>query len=342
MKVTIAIPIYNAAKYVGAALDSIAKQTFVDFECICVDDGSADDSPEIAARFVHSDPRFRLIRQPNAGPAAARNHGIDDSSGEYLIFMDADDVMSPYALETLVALADETQADVVWGQHRRFAETDVFDPGERRTDSKTFSGEKWLEWFDMRFSQEKTGDPFYGIPVLPWNKLIRRSSLGTMRFPTDRDVIGGDDAMFSSMLLPKMSVVAVSASVTYGYRMVGTSLNSIRMPIWLSRYSKAYACVAENLRDRPSALRNYVHSALRPGFIRQAIDAFVLSGRVWSEPESAQELRRSFSRMLDAYSSVANAKLRLWLALGARGWWRVLAFLYRRSSLYRKSRAWPE
>ena len=342
MKVTITIPIYNAEKYLGDALDSIAKQTFSDFECICVDDGSTDGSAEVVGRFAASDPRFRLIRQANAGVAVARNHGIDDSTGEYLLFVDADDVMPPSALETLVSLADATRADVVWGQHRRFAEAEVFSPGECRTDSRTFAGEMWQEWFDERFSQEKPDDPFYGIPVLPWNKLMRRSSLGAMRFPTDREVIGGEDVIFCSIVLPRMSVAAVSAAVTYGYRMVGTSLSSIRTPIWLSRYSRTYACVARNLRDRPKALRNFALSALRPGFLRQALDAFVLSGRVWSEPDSEQELRAAFSRILDAYSGTANAKLRFWLFLGARGMWRLLAFLYRRSSLYRKSRAFPE
>jgi glycosyltransferase involved in cell wall biosynthesis len=342
MTVTIVIPIYNAARFLDAALDSIAKQTFTDFECICVDDGSADESPEIVKRRALADSRFRLISQPNSGPAAARNHGMDDSVGEYVICVDADDVMPPHALETLVSLADETRADVVWGQHRRFGETEAFVVTENRNDSRTFSGEKWHDWFDARFAQEKDSDPFYGIPVGPWNKLIRRSSLGELRFPTDRDVIGGDDIMFSAAMLPKMSVVAASAAVTYGYRVVRTSLANIRAPVWLSRYSKAYAEVARILGDRPKALRNFALSALRPGFLRQALDAFLLSGRAWSEPDSAQELRLAFSRLRDAYSSVGDTKFRLWLNLGARGWWRLLAFLYRRSSLYRKSRDWAE
>lgn len=342
MKVSVIMPVYNAGRFLGDALDSIAKQTLSDFECICVDDGSSDSSAEIVRGYARSDPRFRLIGQPNAGPAAARNHGIDDSSGEYIYCIDADDVMPPKSLETLVELADKAQADVTWGQHRRFAESEIFKAEESASDSRVFSGEEWNDWFDAGFAQEKNADPFYGIPVVPWNKLIRRSSLGSLRFPVDRGVIGGDDIMFSAMLLPKMSVVAVSACVTYGYRIVGTSLNNIRAPIWLSRYSKAYVSVAEILRERPTALRNFALSALRPGFLRQALDAFVLTGRVKSDAEDAAEFQASSARLMNAYRGAVNGKMRLWLFLGAKGWWRPLAFLYKRSSLYRKSRDWSE
>lgn len=342
MKVSIVIPVYNASKFLGDALASIAGQTFADFECMCVDDGSSDGSSEIVRKYAEKDKRFRLISQQNAGPAAARNHGIDDSSGEYVYCIDADDVIPPKALDVLVSLADSTHADVVWGQHVRFGEKEILKVDEGCSECRVFSGEEWRNWFDNRYSQEKRGNPFYGIPVVPWNKLFRRSSLGGYRFPASRDVIGGEDVMFGAIVLPKMSIVAVSASVTYGYRVVETSLNNIRAPIWLSRYSKAYAAVADVLSERPAALRNFAHAALRPGFFRQALDAFILTGRVENEPDSAREFQTAYAIMLKAYSSVINWKMRLWLFLGAKGWWTPLAFLYKRSSLYRKSRDWSE
>jgi glycosyltransferase involved in cell wall biosynthesis len=93
MTVSVVVPLYNKEPYVRRALDSIAAQTFGDFEAIVVDDGSSDRGPEIVAAF--GDPRFRLIRQANAGPAAARNRGIAEARGEYLAFLDADDSWRP-------------------------------------------------------------------------------------------------------------------------------------------------------------------------------------------------------------------------------------------------------
>jgi glycosyltransferase involved in cell wall biosynthesis len=97
MKVSVVVPLYNKEPYIRRALDSIAAQTFGDFEAIVVDDQSSDRGPEIAAAFA--DPRFRVIRQPNAGPAGARNRGIAEARGEFLAFLDADDVWRPRYLE---------------------------------------------------------------------------------------------------------------------------------------------------------------------------------------------------------------------------------------------------
>lgn len=89
MRVSVIVPLYNKGRWIKRALDSIASQTFGDFEVIVVDDGSTDEGPEIVSNY--KDARFRLIRQPNSGPGAARNRGIADSSGEFVAFLDADD-----------------------------------------------------------------------------------------------------------------------------------------------------------------------------------------------------------------------------------------------------------
>jgi hypothetical protein len=104
MKVSIIIPLYNKAPYIRRALDSALAQTFPDHEIIVVDDGSTDGSPEIVR--AESDPRVRLITQPNAGPGLARNQGIAEAKGEYLAFLDADDEWLPAFLERSLALLE--------------------------------------------------------------------------------------------------------------------------------------------------------------------------------------------------------------------------------------------
>lgn len=95
--ITVVVPLYNKARTFGASLESIASQSFQDFEALIVDDGSTDESGRIASEF--RDGRFRLLTQKNAGPGAARNRGIAEARGEWLAFLDADDEWMPDYLE---------------------------------------------------------------------------------------------------------------------------------------------------------------------------------------------------------------------------------------------------
>jgi glycosyltransferase involved in cell wall biosynthesis len=106
-QVGIVVPAWNAGRFLGDTLASIASQTLNDWVCVIVDDGSDDDTSEIAGEFIRSDDRFTLLRQPASGPSAARNRGMDAvrERSEFLTFMDADDVWLPHALETLVERA---------------------------------------------------------------------------------------------------------------------------------------------------------------------------------------------------------------------------------------------
>ena len=109
MKFSIIIPLYNKAPYVRKALESVVSQTYKDWECIIVDDGSIDNSAAICEDFVRSlTPSLvysvRLIHQPNAGVSAARNNGVAASKGEYICFLDADDWWEPTFLEHMAQL----------------------------------------------------------------------------------------------------------------------------------------------------------------------------------------------------------------------------------------------
>lgn len=110
MRISIVIPLYNKAPYIRRALDSIASQTFSDFEVIVVDDGSTDGGGRIVADYP--DARFRLIAQPNAGPGPARNRALAEAQGEFIAFLDADDEWLPQFLEESMLLLDGYGTDV--------------------------------------------------------------------------------------------------------------------------------------------------------------------------------------------------------------------------------------
>lgn len=108
-KFSIIVPLYNKAPYIRKALDSVVSQTCTDWECIVVDDGSTDNSADVVRELVIGNSKlvndqFRLISQPNAGVAAARNNGVKASHGEYVCFLDADDWWEPMFLEEMDGL----------------------------------------------------------------------------------------------------------------------------------------------------------------------------------------------------------------------------------------------
>lgn len=117
--VSVIIPVHNGALYLRAALDSVFAQTYRFFEVIVVDDGSVDDSGVIAQSF----PEVRYIHQPNQGVAAARNHGIEAARGEFLAFLDQDDVWMPDKLKLqLDYLLSHPEVDYTLTQQKYFLE----------------------------------------------------------------------------------------------------------------------------------------------------------------------------------------------------------------------------
>src|SRR6267378_744209 len=99
---SVIMPAYNREKYIGDALGSVLAQSCADWECIVVDDGSADSTCAIVREFVAKEPRIRLIERANGGPGAARNQGATEARGKYLAFLDSDDLWMHCTLETEV------------------------------------------------------------------------------------------------------------------------------------------------------------------------------------------------------------------------------------------------
>ena len=113
VKVSVIIPVYNAAPYLRKCLDSLVQQSLKDIEIICVDDSSADGSAEILKEYSHADSRVRYIFQQNAGAGSARNTGMQCATGKYLSFLDADDFFEHNMLESAYELAERDCADIV-------------------------------------------------------------------------------------------------------------------------------------------------------------------------------------------------------------------------------------
>lgn len=111
-KISVIIPVYNASEFIEDCLESISRQSFKDFEVIIVDDGSTDSTRQKIKKYTDSDTRFRLIEQKHGGVAHARNIGIDNASGEYITFLDADDAIHPQGLKFLLDAMLTTKSQI--------------------------------------------------------------------------------------------------------------------------------------------------------------------------------------------------------------------------------------
>lgn len=111
--ISVTVPVYNTSKYLRKSLDSLKAQTLKDIEFILVDDGSTDECGSICDEYAVQDQRFRVIHQKNGGLAAARQTGLENAQGEYLIVCDSDDWVEPDMYEKLYSKAKETNADIV-------------------------------------------------------------------------------------------------------------------------------------------------------------------------------------------------------------------------------------
>jgi glycosyltransferase involved in cell wall biosynthesis len=168
---SIIIPVFQAEKYLRPCIDSVLNQSFPDFELILINDGSMDQSGDICDEYARADARIKVIHQENKGQAAARNRGVDNSSGEYVGFVDNDDLVSRGMFETLVNNAREGEADI---SACSFAQQD--EKGNKQ--SGTHDHEKYLfsneEGMKELLSREK-------LDIYVWTKVYKKNFLDEYR-----------------------------------------------------------------------------------------------------------------------------------------------------------------
>lgn len=136
---SVIIPVYNVELYLQDCLDSVHHQTFADWEAVCVNDGSTDSSAAILAEYVEKDIRFKMIAQVNGGLSAARNTGIKEAKGDYILFLDSDDWLEPNALET-IAKALNNEDMLCFSGRRFFEEANRFNPADELLEKVYESG----------------------------------------------------------------------------------------------------------------------------------------------------------------------------------------------------------
>lgn len=165
-KLSIIIPVYNVENYLAQCLDSVLGQSFEDYELICVDDGSEDSSRMILEQYAQRDSRIRVLLQEHSDAGTARNRGFRESSGEFILFLDSDDIFAPRMFQALLEKMESTHADLAvchsvnfWNEHEL-----VFPDFVREE----------LQWEKIETPAE-TVNIFNRYVGWAWDKMIRRS-----------------------------------------------------------------------------------------------------------------------------------------------------------------------
>ena len=177
VKVSVVIPFYNVEDYLRECLDSIVNQTLEDIEIICVNDGSTDNSLKIVEEFANSDDRIKIFSQENKGASASRNHGIKKSQGDYIYFMDSDDILELNALEELYDFSLSNDLDILIFKMIAFDD----ETGEKRT--LKYYEMPFLKPFNEKvFNYKNLGDNALRLAVSPPGKLFKRDLIHSIEF----------------------------------------------------------------------------------------------------------------------------------------------------------------
>lgn len=216
MKISIIIPCYNSEKYLKACMDSVLEQSFQDFEAILIDDGSKDDTLALAREIERADARVHVLAKENGGVAAARNLGLKHARGEWITFVDSDDLLPKDALETLLSGVDE-ETDMVVCAHETFDESGTLEtviPQSRWMDKQ---GEARKRAVCLRLIE---GDCVLNIMC---NKLHRRALIEREGIRLVQGVRMAEDALFNLEAALCGRKIAYVNRVAYRYRMHAAS-----------------------------------------------------------------------------------------------------------------------
>ncbi|MBR5575241.1 MAG: glycosyltransferase [Alphaproteobacteria bacterium] len=219
-KISIIVPVYNMEKYIARCIRTLTRQTLTDIEILLIDDGSTDNSLQIMQEFADHDNRIKILQQKNLGPAAARNTGLDNATGKYLMFCDSDDGYKETMCQTMFDTIESQNVDVVCC-HNFFNYEDGLDNYEkyRRT----------LNWyFNPKTSgrHKLTDKRIVDTNVLLWNKIWKRELVTKhgIRFPTGHE--HDDDTFWYQYAFVSREIYFLRTPLYYYFLRSGSIMSS--------------------------------------------------------------------------------------------------------------------
>ena len=224
-EISIIVPVYQVEKYLNECIDSILAQTFTDFELILVDDGSPDNCPALCDAAAEKDSRVRVIHQQNKGLSGARNAGIDVARGNWLGFVDSDDMIDPTFCEKMLHAAVQAGAEMAVCNILRMKENKALDSyQEHCLKDEVLSREEIVHRIQL--------SPFYMVMT----RLCRREVFEQIRFPEGKNY---EDAFTAPEILERVNKAACVAEPLYQYRLRSGSI--MHAAVTLKNLEEVYA-----------------------------------------------------------------------------------------------------
>jgi len=213
-KVSVVVPIYNVEKYIAQCLESLSAQTLYDVEIVLVDDCGTDKSVSIAEKYAAADARMKIIRrEKNGGLSAARNTGVENSSGPFIMFCDSDDFVEPKFCERLLAAIESSNADIAM-----CGTSQVLENGKKKRTSSYFR-------INAEGSQSITESIVRHTNPCVWNKIYRRDILQTHAIWFPEGLYSEDEYFWRVYCLHAKTIVFIPGEL-YNYRIRSNSIMS--------------------------------------------------------------------------------------------------------------------
>ena len=250
MKLSIIIPVYNVQNYIKECLDSIISQSFKDYEIICVNDGSSDNSLQILKQYENDN--VIVIDKPNEGSGIARNTGLEKATGEYIWFVDGDDWIEKNVLSELINQADILNTDILIFGGQSCYKTDT---GYKKK-SGGYSADKLpKKYLKQVFSSDDIKYDLFKFPSTAWTKLYRRSFLIDNNIKFQNIKIGQDQLPFFHSMISADRIALYPKNI-YCYRKNRTgSAMTVKKK---KNFSPVYVFYAiEDLLNNSGKMKNY-------------------------------------------------------------------------------------
>ncbi len=245
-KISMIVPVYKAERYLCRCVDSILAQTVTDFELILVDDGSPDRCPEICDMYAQKDQRVRAVHIPNGGVSNARNQGLQIAKGEYVCFVDSDDIVSSVYLEKLY---DDTVDISICGVYYANAEGEITSVARKENfELCEVSPQNMKQWYER--------GSLYSV----WCCMFRTSVIRSAQLAFTQKTSRGEDTIFMFEYVSKCKKVRFIEDILYYYVRYGegtltTTLNEKNiksldyLDTYLGNWFKTHHLVSEKYED---------------------------------------------------------------------------------------------
>lgn len=270
--VSVIMPVFNGEEFLHEAIDSVLRQTFQDFELIIVDDGSTDRSVEILKKYENQDSRVKLLYSDHAGAGEARNNALKIAVGEYLCFVDSDDLFNKNMLAVFYSRAVTTNSDMVVCGYRKFDNNtkntlwEFVPDGKFLLDERNYQDKNMNEWFSI-------------VPPSPWGKFIKHSVVeGKEIF--FQNLTSCNDFAFSYTTLSQCKTISCIKNILLYYR------SGINGSISKNRGNRAENIVmaVKKLKDNLVKLDSFEK-------LRKTYECRCLSSLIWEINQSKGEAR---------------------------------------------------